>query len=56
VVFERRPLDGAPYTYLVLDALEVTFEGGCTVNACVVHASFADGSVRSGRLACVFGT
>jgi transposase-like protein len=37
--FRTRPLDGAPYTYLVLDALEVKCrEGGRTVNACVVHA------------------
>jgi hypothetical protein len=34
-----RPLDAAPYPYLVLDALEVKCrEGGRTVNACVVHA------------------
>src|SRR5262245_45522730 len=37
--FRTRPLDGAPYPYLVLDALEVRCrEGGRTVNACVVHA------------------
>jgi putative transposase len=37
--FRTRPLDGAPYPYLVLDALEVKCrEGGRTVNACVVHA------------------
>jgi transposase-like protein len=37
--FRTRPLDGAPYAYLVLDALEVKCrEGGRTVNACVVHA------------------
>lgn len=37
--FRTRPLDGAPYPYLVLDAFEVKCrEGGRTVNACVVHA------------------
>jgi len=37
--FRTRPLDGGPYPYLVLDALEVKCrEGGRTVNACVVHA------------------
>jgi putative transposase len=37
--FRTRPLDGAPYPYLVLDALEVKCrEGGRIVNACVVHA------------------
>ena len=37
--FRTRPLDGAPYSYLVLDALEIKCrEGGRTVNACVVHA------------------
>ena len=37
--FRTRPLDGAPYPYLVLDALVVKCrEGGRTVNACVVHA------------------
>jgi transposase-like protein len=37
--FRTRPLDGAPYPYLVVDALEVKCrEGGRTVNACVVHA------------------
>jgi putative transposase len=37
--FRTRPLDGAPYPYLVLDALEIKCrEGGRTVNACVVHA------------------
>ncbi len=37
--FRSRPLDGAPYPYLVLDALEVKCrEGGRTVNVCVVHA------------------
>jgi putative transposase len=37
--FRTRPLDGAPFPYLVLDALEVKCrEGGRTVNACVVHA------------------
>src|SRR5437867_9135909 len=39
VDFRSRPLDGAPYPYLVLDALEVKCrEGGRTVNVCVVHA------------------
>ena len=37
--FRTRPLEGAPYPYLVLDALVVKCrEGGRTVNACVVHA------------------
>jgi putative transposase len=37
--FRTRPLEGAPYPYLVLDALEIKCrEGGRTVNACVVHA------------------
>src|SRR6059036_3371873 len=37
--FRSRPLEGAPYPYLVLDALEVKCrEGGRSVNACVVHA------------------
>jgi putative transposase len=37
--FRTRPLDGAPYPYLVVDALEVKCrEGGRTVNVCVVHA------------------
>jgi putative transposase len=37
--FRTRPLEGAPYPYLVLDALEVKCrEGGRTVNACIVHA------------------
>ncbi len=37
--FRTRPLEGVPYPYLVLDALEVKCrEGGRTVNACVVHA------------------
>jgi putative transposase len=37
--FRTRPLDGAPYPYLVLDALEVKCrEGGRTVNVCIVHA------------------
>jgi transposase-like protein len=37
--FRTRPLDGAPYPYLVLDALEVKCrEGGRTVSVCVVHA------------------
>jgi transposase-like protein len=37
--FRTRPLEGAPYLYLVLDALEVQCrEGGRTVNACVVQA------------------
>src|SRR5881409_3343938 len=37
--FRTRPLEGAPYPYLVLDALQVKCrEGGRSVNACVVHA------------------
>jgi transposase-like protein len=37
--FRSRPLDGAPYPYLTVDALVVKCrEGGRTVNACVVHA------------------
>jgi len=37
--FRTRPLEDAPYPYLVLDALVVKCrEGGRTVNACVVHA------------------
>jgi transposase-like protein len=37
--FRTRPLDGAPYVYVTLDALVVKCrEGGRTVNACVVHA------------------
>jgi putative transposase len=37
--FRTRPLDGAPYAYVTLDALAVKCrEGGRTVNACVVHA------------------
>lgn len=37
--FRTRPLDGAPYPYLTLDALVVKCrEGGRTVNACVLHA------------------
>jgi putative transposase len=37
--FRTRPLEDAPYPYLVLDALEVKCrEGGRTVHACVVHA------------------
>src|SRR3954453_5551731 len=37
--FRSRPLDGAPYPYLTLDALVVKCrEGGRTVNVCVVHA------------------
>src|SRR5919197_4352772 len=37
--FRSRPLDGAPYPYLTLDALQVKCrEGGRTVNVCVVHA------------------
>jgi len=37
--FRTRPLDGGPYPYLTLDALEVKCrEGGRTVNVCVVHA------------------
>ena len=37
--FRTRPLDGAPYAYVTLDALQVKCrQGGRTVNACVVHA------------------
>src|SRR5881409_4072047 len=37
--FRTRPLDGAPYAYVTLDALVVKCrEGGDTVNVCVVHA------------------
>src|SRR5881398_150771 len=37
--FRTRPLDGAPYAYVTLDALQVKCrEGGRTVNVCVVHA------------------
>jgi transposase-like protein len=37
--FRTRPLDGAPYAYVTLDALVVKCrERGRTVNACVVHA------------------
>jgi putative transposase len=37
--FRTRPLDGAPYAYVTLDALEVKCrEGSRTVNVCVVHA------------------
>ena len=42
--FRTRPLDGAPYPYLMLDALVVKCrEGGRTVNACVVHAVAVNG-------------
>jgi putative transposase len=42
--FRTRPLDGAPYPYLTLDALVVKCrEGGRTVNACVVHAVGVNG-------------
>jgi putative transposase len=37
--FRTRPLDGAPYAYVTLDALVLKCrEGGRTVNVCVVHA------------------
>jgi putative transposase len=37
--FRTRPLDGAPYAYLTLDALVVKCrEGGRTVSVCVCHA------------------
>ena len=37
--FRTRPLDGAPYAYVTLDALVVKCrEGGRTVNVCVVRA------------------
>ncbi len=39
-----RPLDGAPYAYVTLDALVVKCrEGGRTVNVCVVHAVGVNG-------------
>ena len=42
--FRTRPLEGAPYPYLTLDALVVKCrEGGRTVNACVVHAVAVNG-------------
>jgi putative transposase len=42
--FRTRPLDGAPYPYLTLDALVVKCrEGGRAVNACVVHAVGVNG-------------
>jgi putative transposase len=42
--FRTRPLEGAPYPYLVLDALEVKCrECGRTVSACVVHAVAVNG-------------
>jgi putative transposase len=42
--FRTRPLDGAPYPYLTLDALVVKCrEGGRTVNACIVHAVGVNG-------------
>src|SRR6266542_1074696 len=38
-LLQPRPLDGAPYAYVTLDALVVKCrEGGRTVNVCVVHA------------------
>src|SRR5207244_1881015 len=52
--FRTRPLDGAPYAYVTLDALVVTCrEGGRTVNVCVVHAVRDDGAddLRSARRA-----
>ena len=37
--FRTRPLDGAPYAYVTLDALVIKCrEGGRIVNVCVVHA------------------
>src|SRR6202171_6583705 len=37
--FRTRPLDGAPYAYVTLDALVIKCrEGGRTINVCVVHA------------------
>jgi transposase-like protein len=42
--FRTRPLEGAPFPYLTLDALVVKCrEGGRTVNACVVHAVAVNG-------------
>src|SRR5712691_2974966 len=43
--FRTRPLDGAPYPYVTLDALVVKCrEGGRTVNVCVVHAVGVNGN------------
>jgi len=37
--FRTRPLDGAPYPYLMLDALELKCrDGGRIVNVCLIHA------------------
>jgi transposase-like protein len=37
--FRTRPLDGAPYAYVTLDALVIKcLESGRTVNVCVLHA------------------
>ena len=42
--FRTRPLEGAPFPYLTLDALVIKCrEGGRTVNACVVHAVAVNG-------------
>jgi len=42
--FRTRPLEGAPFPYLTLDALVVKCrEGGRNVNACVVHAVAVNG-------------
>src|SRR6058998_2701822 len=41
--FRTRPLDGAPYAYVTLDALVVKCrEGGRTVNVCVAHPGLVD--------------
>nr|WP_281268439.1 transposase [Gaiella occulta] len=50
--FRSRPLDGAPYPYLMLDTLVVKCrEGGRIVNACVVHAVASTGRVSASRWA-----
>jgi hypothetical protein len=51
--FRTRQLEAGPYTYLVLDALEVKYrEGGRTVNACVVRSpsTVTDKASRSGPI------
>ena len=49
--FRTRPLDGAPYPYLTLDALQVKCrEGGRTVSVCVVHAVAVNGEGFRGSL------
>jgi hypothetical protein len=45
-----RPLDGAPYAYLTLDALVVKCrKGGRTVNVCVVHAVAVNKTASASR-------